>query len=104
MRFTMKLPDHHAGLGLLVIIIAAGLDLIVMYRGLPSGVDGNITSVILTAWNGLATAVVNWAFGSSSQTARQAELLAAATPATKPNVAQAAADAQSTADQSPRTQ
>jgi len=102
MPSTMKLPDHHAGLGLLVIMIAAGLDVIVIYRGLPTGVDGNITSVILTAWNGLATAVINWAFGSSSQTVRQAELLAAATPAVKPNVAQAATNAQSSTEQAPR--
>lgn len=91
----MRTPDHHTALGLYVVSVAAAIDIIVLFRGLPGGVDATISSVILTAWNGMAAIVVNWGFGSSSQTARQAELLAAATPSVTPNVSEVAASAES---------
>lgn len=77
-------------LGWYVVTIAAVLDAIVCFRGFPPGVDGQIiSSVILVAWNGLAAIVVQYRYGATSQSARQAELLAAATPAApQPNVAQ----------------
>lgn len=90
----MRMPEHHTLLGLYVVTVAAAIDTVVIFRGLPGGVDATISSVILTAWNGMAAIVVNWGFGSSSQSARQAELLAAATPSVTPNIAETAANAE----------
>lgn len=93
----MRLPGSHGWMGAYVITLTAGMDYLVFLKGLPSGIDGNAMMFVLGAWNGLCGTVVNWAFGSTSQSVRQSELLAAATPAAaQPNVAEAATRATET--------
>lgn len=70
-----------AAMGLLVILIAAGLDAMVIYRGLPNGADSVLTGTILGAWNAAAGVVLNFYFGRSSDSDRKTEIIANATPA-----------------------
>ncbi len=87
-----KMFDQHAMLGLYIISITAFMDIMLLLKGLPTGVDSTISGMILGGWNVLAGTVVNWAFGSSRSGDRQTELLAQTTPSVTPNAAQTAAD------------
>jgi len=94
----MRAPDHHQTLGLYVVTITAALDGYALTHGLPTGIDTGSAGLILGTWHGIAAVVINWAFGSSSQTSKLSDQLAAATPATSPNAAQVSADAATPAD------
>lgn len=64
------------------------MDALILYRGQPQNVDSTITGVILGVWHALAGVVGSFYYGSSSDSTRKTELLAAATPAARdPNVA-----------------
>lgn len=76
--------------GALIILITAGMDFLVLTKGFPPGLDNNGVSFILGTWHALPIQIVQWMTGSSRASERQTELLAQATPAATPNVAQAA--------------
>lgn len=90
-------PRVHAEMiGWAVLLITAGMDVLVLLKGVPTNVDSTITGVILGVWHAACGAVVAFYFGSNSESSRKTELLAAATPAAKePTAAQAASRAES---------
>jgi hypothetical protein len=68
-------------LAILVVLGAGYLDYYIMQNGLPRTSDtANVVVMILTAWNGLAAAVVAYFFGNSANSDRKTELLASSTP------------------------
>lgn len=85
------LPRVHAvAIGWAVLLVTAGMDVLVLIKGVPSNVDSTITGVILGVWHAASGVVVSFYYGSSSDSTRKTELLAAATPARDPNVAEKA--------------
>lgn len=74
-----------ASLIAVTVVIGAGyLDYFIMQNGLPKTTDtANVVVMILTAWNGLAAAVVAHYFGSSAIADRQSQMLADSNPAQK---------------------
>lgn len=85
------LPRVHAvAIGWAVLLVTAGMDVLVLIKGVPSNVDSTITGVILGVWHAASGVVVSFYYGSSSDSTRKTELLAAATPARDPNVAETA--------------
>jgi hypothetical protein len=78
--------------GALIIVITAAMDFRVLIKGFPPGLDSTGVSFILGTWHALPIQIVQWMTGSSRASERQTELLAQATPAVTPNVAQTAAD------------
>jgi hypothetical protein len=84
----MSQPRHRgitSSILALVVVAGAGfLDYYIMQNGLPRTPDtANVVVMILTAWNGLAAAVVAYFFGSSASTDHQSQLLAESAPAQK---------------------
>jgi len=68
-------------LAVMVVMGAGFLDYYIMQNGLPRTTDtANVVVMILTAWNGLAGAVVAYFFGSSASSDHQAQLLSTSTP------------------------
>lgn len=90
----MVVPRVHAvAIGWAVLLITAAMDVLVLIKGVPSNVDSTITGVILGVWHAASGVVVSFYYGSSSESTRKTELLAAATPAAKdPNVADKAGE------------
>lgn len=80
---------HHRGItasviAVMVVMGAGYLDYFIMENGLPKTTDtANVVVMVLTAWNGLAGAVVAYFFGSSASADHQTRLLAEAAPAQK---------------------
>lgn len=78
--------------GALIIVLTALMDFRVLIYGFPPGLDSTGASFILGTWHALPIQIVQWMTGSSRASERQTELLAQATPAVTPNVAQTAAN------------
>ena len=76
----------HRGItaSVIAVMVVAGagfLDLYILQNGLPKAADtANVVVMILTAWNGLAAAVVGYFFGNSANSDRKSELLAQSSP------------------------
>lgn len=68
-------------IAVMVVAGAGFLDFYILENGLPKDPNtANVVVMILTAWNGLAAAVVGYFFGNSANSDRKSELLAQSTP------------------------
>lgn len=82
--------DPRLWVGVMIILVTAAMDHRVLTHGFPQGLNNDGASFILGTWHALPIQIVQWMTGSSRASERQTELLAQATPAVTPNVAQSA--------------